>query len=62
MNLRKKASVLLTLAVAFMMLVVPLSTSLGGGVQENRLRYKHIILQLNHIESKFFKMVQEGSS
>lgn len=31
MNLRKKASVLLTLAVAFMMLVVPLSTSLGGG-------------------------------
>ena len=34
MNLRKKASVLLTLAVAFMMLVVPLSTSLGGGYRK----------------------------
>ena len=31
MNLRKKASVILTLAVAFMMLVIPLSTTLGGG-------------------------------
>ncbi|WP_256365359.1 hypothetical protein [Candidatus Methanomassiliicoccus intestinalis] len=33
MNLSKKATVVLTLAVAFMMLVTPLSTALGGGVQ-----------------------------
>lgn len=31
MNLNKQFSVILTLAVAFMMLVVPLSTVLGGG-------------------------------
>ena len=62
MNLRKKASVLLTSTLEFMMPALPPSTSLGGGVQENKLRDKHIILQLNHIESKFFKMVQEGSS
>lgn len=31
MNLKKQFSVILTLAVAFMMLVVPLSTALGGG-------------------------------
>jgi len=31
MNLSKKATVVLTLAVAFMMLVTPLSTALGGG-------------------------------
>ena len=36
MNLRKKASVILVLAVAFMMAVVPVSTALGGGDQNSR--------------------------
>lgn len=36
MNIDKKVSVILTLAVAFIMLVVPLSTALGGGVRNSR--------------------------
>ena len=62
MNLRKKASVLLDIGISIhCAYCTPLNIS-GGGVQENKLRDKHIILQLNHINSKFLKTVQEGSS